>query len=509
MSRRISGRSILLVAITIIFLSLRSIVQFNTRTLDYSTRRDSVVYENVAASTIAVDRRINHTEEFSTVDDSIDISVNVTDPPASVARSERGVIIEPSQNATLSSPFSEIPIGSPVISITKEESSKAQPPGHHNHTASPRYAYAFALWRLDPDKPNYQGYLANVLIATRLLRLHGSKADFVMILKLHYDSSHDTLPPDELQLLEKMKIRIHYLPKEEDDRHLNIYGTMFHKFTVFRLTEYRQVMYLDSDFMPLNNLDYLMEQADYGFLKPTVVIASNREPSNGGMMVVRPNDTVYQDIQRIIQEWGRRLGNIKEWNDTLGWGHVIQPTEDAWETNTADNRGTRWNFWAANADQGFIYHYCKYVLKDCTQILARKVVNFGPTSPSKNTTFNNSNDKQATTSRTIEEQWNITSIKKNVWTDVAPKKAYGFTPSNCGRLTSSSSPDWPGCGQPYWDFRHFTGRSKPWKDGKNKKMAWQPKATSTDHLWWNTFLELQTVEGLNNISSVLGIPFPF
>jgi hypothetical protein len=296
-----------IVAIAVLLFLLSSIVEFQ-QNVD-SVRRDPLVWEDVSGST--VDQPNNHSEK-RTANSITTNTTKSTDPPIVVSSPGRGVTIEeepPPVKATIVK-AGERP--DPGVSKKSDESNVL---GHHAYSP---YAYVFAIWRLDPDSPSYKGYFANILVATRLLRLHGSKADFVAIIKLHYDSSHQALPLGDLQLLGGMGIRIHYLPKEETDLHLNIYGTMFHKFTVFNLTEYRQVMYLDSDIMPMNNLDYLMEQADHGFLKPTVVIASNREPSTGGMMIVRPNATVYKDIQRIIQEWGPRLGNGKEWDETMG-----------------------------------------------------------------------------------------------------------------------------------------------------------------------------------------------
>lgn len=495
MSRRFPYRTIAVI-IAALFILLWPILRFQ-QNVD-SVRRDPLAWDDVSVSNNFDDHRGIRNGTFPTM--SADITTDITSPPA-LATVGRGVITEPSKSTrnTSTNKYTSATKAAdgPPASTKIDEPSKLP-----NHSNSSRYAYAFAIWRLYPEKPSYKGYLANILIATRLLRLHGSTSDVVVIIKLHYNSSHQALPIDDLQLLEGMKIRVHYLPKDQNDRHLNIYGTMFHKFTVFNLTEYRQVMYLDSDFMPLNNLDYLMEQADHGFLKPTIIVASNREPSNGGMMVVRPNSTVYQDIQRIIKERGPLLGNRnrKGWDEVLGWGHAIQPP-DAWETNAAKNTGTLWNFWAANADQGFLYHYCKYVLKDCTQILARKVINFGPST-------NNNATEVPTTMTLIKQQWNITSTRNSFWTNVAPKDAYDFMPDACARLTSSSSPNWPGCLPPYRHFRHFTGGSKPWQQ-KAPKILRRREAHSTQYLWWHTLVELRTEEGLNNTSSLHPIQLPY
>lgn len=398
-----------------------------------------------------------------------------------------------------------LPVGTKPTEGEQAISTKFIDGGEHDENttyvesfAHTKYAYVFAIWRLDPDQQHHKGYIANILIAARILRLHGSTANFVVMIKLHYNSKHTVLPDELVQLFMGMKIQIHYLSqqKQEDDyenmdRNLNVYGTMFYKFAIFNMTQYRQVMYLDSDVLPMNNLDYLMEQADTGFLKPNIMIASNREPANGGMFIVRPNHTIYQHIQSIIHKWGDRLAKSKEWDELVGWGHVIEPP-DCWESNNHRNKGINWTFWAANADQGFFYYYCKYVLKDCTQILARRIINFSG---------------GAGDFVSVEQEWNVTSLQTSPFTKkVAPTKVYSFSSGNCGYVTSYTSPNWPGCVPPYRDFQHYTGRSKPWQqDGPVTTRKRDP--ATTDHLWWYTLVELRDEEGLN--VSVLGIPLPY
>lgn len=355
-----------------------------------------------------------------------------------------------------------------------------------------RFAYVFAIWRVDPAKSNYKGYLASLLVNARLLRKLKTNADIVAVFKIHLDSTYEELPPEETALLEGMGVKIHYLPKQEDDRHWNIYATMFHKFTIFSLTQYKYVLYLDCDLMVMNNLDYLMEMAEEGTLKNNVMLASNREPSNGGFLIVQPNQSHYDNIQRIIAAQGPKLGKGKEWDEVIGWGHTIREP-DFWQTNIRGTQGTRWSFWAANVDQGFIYHYCKYVIQDCTQILARKVFNFGR-SPINGSTI-------------VERDWIVSSKRSSPFWN-RTKRAYDFFPGDCGHMTgySDSPKDWPGCLSPYVDFNHFTGRSKPWKETKRLPKKKRVPHSST-HLWWHTFMELRDDEGLN--ISILEIPLPY
>ncbi len=71
-------------------------------------------------------------------------------------------------------------------------------------------------------------------------------------------------------------------------------------------------MYLDYDVMPTCNLDYLFELSDpllepstanSSFrLKENVVIAYKHEPSAGGLFILKPNATDFDQIRRIIHE---------------------------------------------------------------------------------------------------------------------------------------------------------------------------------------------------------------
>jgi alpha-N-acetylglucosamine transferase len=90
---------------------------------------------------------------------------------------------------------------------------------------------------------------------------------------------------------------------------------MMEKFRILKLTEYSRVMYLDYDVMPTCNLDYLFDLSDplpessglalnsSSFqLKENVILAYRREPSSGGLFIVKPNLTDFDHIQRIIHE---------------------------------------------------------------------------------------------------------------------------------------------------------------------------------------------------------------
>lgn len=360
-------------------------------------------------------------------------------------------------------------------------------------TKSP-FAYVFMAWRCDPSKrASYGGYIANILIATKLLRTHGSTADVVVVFQIQWDSPYHQLPQDIHESLQKLNVIIRYLPKSKSN--VNVYGSMFTKFYIWNMTEYRRVLYLDSDIMPMTSLDYLMELSDQGILQEMVVLATQREPANGGFILVTPNATVYQHIQQIIKQWGSKLAKISKggiyFNQVQGWGHQITG-DDQWETNNPLLHGSNWTFYAANADQGFAYHYCKYVLKRCTQILSRKVTNFHfPIGSSPNNATNKT--------MIVQKEWTVSSINQSPFFEYS-KRHYNFQSSKCAKFTGGSI-----CVPPYSDFSHFTGRSKPWKQTPLTTRLGTPHTAS--HLWWITLSQIRNEFGIN-VSALVGIQTP-
>ena len=170
----------------------------------------------------------------------------------------------------------------------------------------------------------------------------------------------------------------------------------------------------------------------------------------------------------------------------------LQPSE-GWETNYPGKRGHQWTFYAANADQGLLYHYPKFEQQQLTQLLARQIVNFG---------------RDPSSGRTVKTQvWNVTSVWDSPLGRLS-KRRYKFTPRNCNKHTNQRGKDWPGCVPPYSDFCHFTGGDKPWKSGTlaywRLKMEPRPGRNGTlihrqlanpSYLWWKIAFALEAEFG--------------
>lgn len=92
----------------------------------------------------------------------------------------------------------------------------------------PPFAYVFIIWGSDPDRYNYKNYIANTLIAAKILRRHGSQADILLFVILSSDTSHTRLWPHDEDLLFQHNITIGYLPKNPRDK--NVYYMVLYDF---------------------------------------------------------------------------------------------------------------------------------------------------------------------------------------------------------------------------------------------------------------------------------------
>jgi len=342
------------------------------------------------------------------------------------------------------------------------------------------YAYAFVLTGISQEPPQrYKGFLYNILVATRILREQGSKADVVVLVQLHYYEDTNTaakqqpqqLPQEDVRWLQRSNIRLRYIAPSP---HESFYETVVdHKFRILQLTEYRRVMLLDADVLPLTNLDYLLEWSDdsAGILKPNVILAGRSEPAHGALFVLAPHPGAWERVQAIVRR--REEGayhTLKQqqhkFDERLGWGHVI-PTHDPWKARR-DPGSDRWNFRYAFADQGLLYHYTKYVEQNVSILFGtERVENWG--SSSNNGSIEEPRLEQVLY-RPFEKHYRTTTRRPLVRSDFL-------------------------C-QFYCDVAHFGGNAKPWMRALPAGIDLaQPVDRSASgsvavRIWWHTLYQL-------------------
>ena len=141
--------------------------------------------------------------------------------------------------------------------------------------------------------------------------------------------------------------------------------------------------------------------------------------------------------------------------------------------------------YGAYADQGLLYYYPKYLQKSMTQIMSRKIINYGP---GPNNTV------------VVEKEWDIKNRRKNSPLWKYSKNQYDFERPDCKRVTVGL------CVPPYNDHAHFMGKDlKPWKNLPfSRQDLWDTTAKLTaTRLWWQTVGRLKE-DGINSATLLSG-----
>jgi hypothetical protein len=222
--------------------------------------------------------------------------------------------------------------------------------------SSSKYAYAYVIGGCNPNKPErYLGFLYNILISARILREEGSTADIVAFFQISHEATDmETLPDEDVRLLSALGVQIRYIPKSPIE---SFYDIVLSKFEILGMTEYKRVLLMDGDVMPLTNLDFMFDLSSKGILKDNVVISGMWEPANAGFFMVAPVPGDLERIHEIIKRRALEAKDLKgrKFDEVKGWGHVITP-DDKWVARK--EQGTLWNFHFAFSDQGL----CKCIV---------------------------------------------------------------------------------------------------------------------------------------------------
>ena len=309
-----------------------------------------------------------------------------------------------------------------------------------------KWAYAFLVGGCDPQtKPQYRGFIYNVVVAVQRLQELGSQAEFVLFVQMSHnvttnDGEQQHLPEEDIRLLDTVGVRIIYLPKFISKVHETFYALVMEKFRILQLIEYSRVLFLDSDIMPLCNLDYLFELSDPNNdgnnktndnntfrLKENIVMGWSKEPANAGLFMLKPNLQDYELLQQVILKKEKQALALPwpHWDPIQGWGHIIEES-DAWKSPDGKT-GTNWTWHASFADQGLLYYWVKYVQKSVSLIIGDTIENWGQ-----------SNDGSAILETTYQDG----GLDSYTCRPLLKKKK---------RHNSKSFP-------PYRDFKHFTGK---------------------------------------------------
>lgn len=297
-----------------------------------------------------------------------------------------------------------------------------------NLIGSSKFAYVFIVSGCTAT--SCDNYLLNTVVAARALRDAQSNADVLLLVRM--TSSSNTTKLRHESWLRQANVLLRYLPKVAVDN----FGTAsVEKFRALQLVNYERVVFLDSDILPICNLDYLFT---FQWSSPLVIFSGPVAPATASIFLVTPQTGEFERIINVIQRQRTVMGT---WNDTLGWGHVLQPPYDGWRAFDKPNLHFQWSFYASHADQGLLYYYAKYMRMNFTHVYPGSVETWRQVSSLAAAHPNAIRVDNDHLIAHVQTQHNILQ--------------------GCGGLPYGRKGDYAKYA-PYSDYLHFNGIRKPW-----------------------------------------------
>jgi len=325
------------------------------------------------------------------------------------------------------------------------------------------HAYAFVIGGIHEDRQAYKGFIYNIIITVNILRREGSTADFVLWAQLSSDSTlSQKLPDEDYRLLRALGVHVRIL---ENEGYSSFAQIVYEKFRLFSMTEYKRVIFLDADIMPVRNMDYIFHLSNTGdpnpVLRPNLILATKGEPCNTAMFMVTPNETNWKTFQEVVKrqrEEGKTLP-YPHFDVIRGWGHDFRKAGAPWEAIVAKDF-YKWDFHASHSDQGLMYYLMKFAIKDVSIVIGEKLQNWMP-----------GNDEKA---RKSFDGTFLTEINDKGLSKLLPPP-----PPNYCNTKKFKCRDIP-----YMDFLHFSGEEKPWQNNFTK--------TGGASIWFDELAKLNT-----------------
>lgn len=308
-----------------------------------------------------------------------------------------------------------------------------------------RYAYAFVVAGCTPT--SCLGYILNALVTASVLHMGNSDSHIIFQVQVMREASNQTtvvrkntprLHPLYESWLKKAEIRLDYIPASNTH---NFGVATLHKFRVWNWwKDYDRILFLDADILLMCPMDYMFQKSYDGWLQPNVAIAGAVAPATASIFLATPQVGVFAHIVNLVQQ--QRLKNLTKFDPVKGWGHTIHP-DDPWESWGKRKRGTQWDFYAANSDQGLLYHWMKYEHGNYTHIHADRVETWGTV-----------DGEHASVDEKVFPGANGRFVKRLAVHNITDLRGCGdpMRHSRGGRTAYA----------PWLDHFHFAGKKKPW-----------------------------------------------
>jgi len=318
-----------------------------------------------------------------------------------------------------------------------------------NSTEKARFAYAFIISGCSDQ--SCMGYILNILVASQILQEYKSDADIVF--KVQMADGYSRLSDQLETWLSSANIKLQYM----NSTGINNFGlASLLKFRILQMLEYKRVLFLDSDIIPLCNMDYMFQESyrDDSLLQDNVVVSGAVSPATASMFLLTPEQGEFERIINLVREYRRTHNGSLIFDHDNGWGQKIVPP-DKWEAYWMRKDGYHWDYHGANADQGLLYHWIRYMKMNYSQIRPTRIETWREVTHDPaywNTTTTTTNTSNSSLVIPVGEK--LLAKTNEIDSRLLP---------TCGghlRYFERNEYDYA----PYCDHVHFAGGTKPWNE---------------------------------------------
>mmetsp|Transcript_20818 Transcript_20818/g.57874 ORF Transcript_20818/g.57874 Transcript_20818/m.57874 type:complete len:352 (-) Transcript_20818:1617-2672(-) len=273
-------------------------------------------------------------------------------------------------------------------------------------------------------------------------------------------------------------------------------ATMTCCFTSRRQPSPRFRLYMDSDVLPFCNLDYIFQLSDpedpssskAPLLKENMVLTTDTEPSNGGFFLLTPRPGDFEDLQQIIARREAEALSLPHpyFDETIGFGHKIERPD--YVRNLHGPEYHTWKWHGAFADQGLLYYWTKYWKQDVSIVNGGKVEHWGKAAAPASST-----DRRSPRLESTDSGHELLRGRSCLPEGADGQYRWGNNKKQFHDLA------------PYRDFRHFTGKTKPFewksptKDGGRMYCSTRDSCDSAGAFWWMMLRRLVEEDGLHSV----------
>jgi glycogenin len=197
-----------------------------------------------------------------------------------------------------------------------------------------------------------ESYLPGVLALHESLKRTGTRYPFATAVSAH-------MAPEIDRLLESAGVIVRRIPENtaipkhmiENNGH---WGHTFDKVHLFGLTEFKKLVYVDSDMIVLENLDELFDKPHMSAVPAGVLMDSDCTRLNSGLLVIEPVDEL---VDGIFAAMPKALAEVAAMGSTaIGDQDLLNAYYPAWRTTPELHLHQGYNMFQCYLDQHIEKH---------------------------------------------------------------------------------------------------------------------------------------------------------